>query len=59
MVTAHVFGHLIENKDEYRADDECRGRDSINTGTVMDNNTDNVPARMMTCFANDIGSNVV
>jgi bacillopeptidase F (M6 metalloprotease family) len=58
-VAAHEFGHLIGNKDEYQAEGECRGRDPINTGTIMDNNTDNVPARMMQRFADNIGSNVV
>lgn len=57
-VAAHEFGHMIGNPDEY-TDANCPGRTPVNTGTVMDNNSNNVPARLMTRFANNIGSNVV
>jgi hypothetical protein len=31
----------------------------VNTRTIMDNNSANIPERMMTRFANNIGSTVV
>lgn len=55
---AHEYGHMHGLVDEY-VDATCPGRSPVNTGTVMDNNSNNVPARMMTRFANNIGSNVV
>lgn len=57
-VAAHEFGHMLGLVDEY-VDANCPGRSPVNTGTVMDNNSNNVPARMMTRFASNIGSNVV
>jgi hypothetical protein len=57
-VAAHEFGHMLGHPDEYTAAN-CPGRSPVNTGTVMDNNSNNVPARLMTRFANNIGSNVV
>jgi hypothetical protein len=57
-VAAHEVGHMLGNPDEY-TDTNCPGRSPINTGTVMDNNSANVPARLMQRFANNIGSNVV
>jgi hypothetical protein len=44
--------------DEY-ADSLCPGRSPVGTGTVMDNNSNHVPARFMTRFADNIGSSVV
>jgi len=58
-VAAHEFGHMLGLVDEYPEDPPCPDRAPVNTGTVMDNNSNNVPARMMTRFANNIGSNVV
>jgi hypothetical protein len=57
-VAAHEFGHMLGHPDEY-TDTNCPGRSPVNTGTVMDNNSTNVPVRLMTRFANNIGSNVV
>jgi len=57
-VAAHEYGHMHGLVDEY-VDGRCPGRSPVSTGTVMDNNSNNVPARMMTRFANNIGSNVV
>ncbi len=57
-VAAHEFGHMLGLVDEYAAAD-CPDRSPVNTGTVMDNNSNVVPSRMMTRFANNIGSNVV
>ena len=55
---AHEFGHMHGLVDEY-TDDDCPDRDPVNTRTVMDNNSNNVPARMMTLLADNIGSTVV
>lgn len=57
-VAAHEFGHMLGLVDEY-ADSTCPDRSPVNTGTVMDNNSANIPSRMMTRFAANIGSNVV
>jgi hypothetical protein len=57
-VAAHEFGHMLGNADEY-TDPNCPNRSPVNTGTVMDNNSANVPARLMTRFATNVGSNVV
>ena len=58
-VAAHEFGHMLGNVDEYAEVNVCPNRNPVNTGTVMDNNSNNVPDRLMTRFANNIGSNVV
>ena len=57
-VAAHECGHMLGNQDEY-TDGNCPGRSPVNTGTVMDNNSDIVPARLVQRFADNIGSNVV
>jgi hypothetical protein len=57
-VAAHEFGHMLGHVDEYY-DSNCPGRSPVNTGTVMDNNSNVVPSRLMTRFANNIGSSVV
>ncbi len=57
-VAAHEYGHMLGLIDEY-VDARCPGRSPVNTGTVMDNNSANVPSRMMTRFATNIGSSVV
>lgn len=58
-VAAHEFGHMLGLVDEYSEKSVCPNRNPVDTGTVMDNNSNNVPARMMTKFADNIGSNVV
>jgi hypothetical protein len=58
-VAAHEFGHMLGLVDEYSEPSVCPNRSPVNTGTVMDNNSNVVPARMMTRFANNIGSSVV
>jgi hypothetical protein len=55
---AHEFGHMLGNADEY-TDTNCPNRSPVNTGTIMDNNSANIPARMMIRLANSIGSAVV
>jgi len=57
-VAAHEFGHMLGNPDEY-TDTNCPNRAPVNTGTIMDNNSSTIPERMMTRFANNIGSTVV
>jgi hypothetical protein len=57
-VASHEFGHLIGLADEY-TDSNCPMRNPVNTGTVMANDSNNVPARMMNRFAQNIGSNVI
>jgi bacillopeptidase F (M6 metalloprotease family) len=57
-VAAHEFGHMQGNPDEY-TDAACPARNPVNTGTIMDNNSATIPDRMMTRFADNIGSTVV
>jgi hypothetical protein len=57
-VASHEFGHLVGLADEY-SDPACSMRNPVNSGTIMDNNSNNIPARMMNRFAGNIGSNVV
>jgi hypothetical protein len=37
------------------SDTYCPNRDPVNTGTVMDNNSSYVPARLMRRFADNLG----
>jgi len=57
-VAAHEFGHMHGNPDEY-TDTACPGRNPVNTGTVMDNNSNTVPQRLMQRLADNVGSNIV
>jgi hypothetical protein len=57
-VAAHEFGHMIGNPDEY-TDARCPGRNPVNTGTVMDNNSNVVPQRLVQRLATDLGSVVI
>lgn len=57
-VASHEYGHMLGNVDEY-ADGNCPSRNPVNTGTVMDNNSAVVPARLVQRFADNIGSNLV
>jgi bacillopeptidase F (M6 metalloprotease family) len=57
-IAAHEFGHMLGNPDEY-TDRVCPNRNPVNTGTIMDDNTANIPDRMMKRFADNIGSTVV
>ncbi|MGH8070805.1 MAG: hypothetical protein ACRERE_37335 [Candidatus Entotheonellia bacterium] len=57
-VAAHEFGHMHGNPDEY-TDAACPGRNPVNTGTVMDNNSNNLPQRLMQRLVDNVGSNVV
>jgi hypothetical protein len=57
-VAAHEFGHFLGNSDEY-TDTSCPSRNPVNSGTIMDNNSNNIPARLMQRFADNLGSNIV
>jgi hypothetical protein len=57
-VASHEFGHMLGDPDEY-TDPACPGRSPVNTGTIMDNNTNNIPSRLMQRLANEIGSGFV
>lgn len=57
-VAAHEFGHMIGNEDEYTSS-VCPSRSPVNTGTVMDNNSNTVPARLVGRFASNVGSTIV
>ncbi len=52
-VASHEFGHLLGHPDEY-SDSACPNRNPVNTGTVMDDNTQ-VVQRLMTPFCNRLG----
>ena len=39
-VASHEFGHLLGNVDEYSEPSVCPNRNPVNTGTVMDDNTE-------------------
>lgn len=57
-VAAHEFGHMLGHPDEY-TDARCPDRDPVNTGTVMDDTSRNVPSRLMTRFADNLATAVV
>lgn len=57
-VASHEFGHMIGNADEYSAGN-CPNRSPVNTGNIMDNNSNNILARHLQSIVNNIGSNVV
>jgi hypothetical protein len=57
-VAAHEFGHMHGNPDEY-PDAACPGRNPVSTGTVMDNNSNTLPQRLMQRLADNVGSNIV
>ncbi len=55
---AHEYGHMIGHVDEY-TDGACPGRAPVNTGTVMDNNSNTVPSRLLEIYAGNLGGAVV
>lgn len=55
---AHEYGHMIGHEDEYEDPVCLGGRSPVNTGTVMDNNSRNVPARLIEPFANRLDRNL-
>ena len=52
---AHEFGHMMGNNDEYTST-ACPSRNPVSTGTIMDNNSNNVPLRMLQPLADQLGS---
>lgn len=56
-VAAHEFGHMHGNHDEYTTP-PCPDRNPVDTGTVMDNNSDDVPQRLMARLAANVGSDI-
>jgi hypothetical protein len=57
-VAAHEFGHMIGLGDE-DYDPSCPDRDPVNTGTIMDDKSNVIPARMMQRFAENLDSSIV
>jgi hypothetical protein len=57
-VASHEFGHMIGNPDEY-PDSNCPGRSPVSTGTIMDDNSNTIPARLLQELADNLNSNVV
>jgi hypothetical protein len=53
-VASHEFGHLLGHPDEYAETDVCPDRSPVNTGTVMDDNTE-VVQRLCTPFCDRLG----
>jgi hypothetical protein len=58
-VAAHEFGHMIGNPDEYAEPERCPDRSPVDTGTIMDNNSNIIPARLLTRLATNVGSGIV
>ena len=56
-VASHEFGHMIGNPDEY-TDANCPNRSPVNTGTITDDNSNNIPARLLQGLADNINSSV-
>lgn len=54
-VAAHEFGHMLGHPDEYSST-TCPDRSPVNTGTVMDNNT-NVVQRLVRPFCERLDQN--
>ena len=57
-VASHEFGHMIGNADEYTTA-TCPSRSPVNTGVIMDNNSNNIPSRLLQGIVSNIGSNEV
>ncbi len=56
-IAAHEFGHMLGLPDEYASGD-CSGRSPVGTGTIMDRNTNFIPARLVQFVADEIGSDL-
>jgi hypothetical protein len=53
-VASHEFGHLLGHPDEYSEPDVCPNRSPVDTGTVMDDNTE-VVERLCEPFCDRLG----
>ena len=58
-VAAHEFGHMLGNPDEYAEPDRCPDRNPVNTGTIMDNNSNTIPSLLLIRLATNVGSGIV
>jgi len=58
-VASHEFGHMLGNPDEYAERDICPNRDPVNSGTIMDNSSNTIPARLLARLATELGSAIV
>lgn len=58
-VASHEFGHMLGNPDEYSEADRCPNRSPVSTGTIMDNNSDTIPSRLLNRIATNVGSSVL
>jgi bacillopeptidase F (M6 metalloprotease family) len=56
-VASHEFGHMLGHPDEY-ADSQCPNRSPVNTGTVMDDNTE-VVERLVEPLCQQLSQNAV
>lgn len=57
-VASHEFGHLLGHPDEYDESEVCPDRSPVNTGTVMDDNTE-VVLRLCRPFCDRLGQTTV
>ncbi len=57
-VASHEFGHMLGNPDEYTSG-TCPNRSPVNTGTIMDSNSNNIQLRLLERLADFLGSNIV
>ena len=57
-VASHEFGHLLGHPDEYAETSVCPNRSPVNTGTVMDDNTQ-VVLRLCRPFCDRLGRTTV
>lgn len=55
---AHEFGHMLGLHDEY-ASATCPNRSPVNTGRIMDNNSNNMDISYFQRFATGIQSNLI
>jgi hypothetical protein len=57
-VAAHEFGHMLGLPDEYVDDAKCPGRSPVGTGTIMANNSNFIPQRLVQWVPDAIGSSL-
>jgi hypothetical protein len=57
-VASHEFGHLLGHPDEY-SDERCPNRSPVNTGTVMDDSTEEVVLRHCRPFCDRLAQDTI
>jgi hypothetical protein len=57
-VAAHEFGHMLGLPDEYVDNALCPGRSPVGTGTIMDNESNVIPQRLVQWVPDAIGSSL-